>query len=147
VILSSGEIHIMARGVNEHILIGNTGHDPELHYIPSGTPVLNMTIATGREWKDKQTNQTHQATDWHKIVMFARLAEVMSEYCRKGSQIYVRGESRTRSYEDKDGVKRYVTEIHVRDLRLLGGAPVAANDDDREESESDFQEYANNPDS
>ena len=135
----------MARGVNEHIVIGNFGADPELRYTPSGSAVANMTIATGRSWKDKKTGETVEATDWHRVVFFSRLAEIVNQYCKQGSQVYVRGDSRTRKYTDKEGVVRYATEIFVKDLKLLGKAPIEASLDDQDESEGGFQEYANMP--
>ncbi len=136
----------MARGVNEHIIIGNFGSDPDdLRYSPSGSPVLNMTIATGRSWRDKKTGEIVEATDWHRVVFWARLAEIVKEYCKKGGQVYVRGDSRTRKYTDKDGVDRYVTEVFAKDLKLLGGAPVEHSLDDQDEAEGGFQEYANMP--
>ena len=102
----------MARGINKAILIGNAGGDPEVRYMPNGNAVTNLTLATSDSWKDKQTGQTQERTEWHRVVFFGRLAEVVGEYVRKGSKIYIEGRLQTREWE-KDGVKRYTTEIVV----------------------------------
>jgi single-strand DNA-binding protein len=102
----------MARGVNKVILIGNVGGDPEVRYLPSGNAVANITLATTDSWKDKQTGQPQERTEWHRVVFFGRLAEIVGEYVRKGSKLYVEGRLQTREWE-KDGVKRYTTEIVV----------------------------------
>ena len=113
----------MARGVNKVILIGNVGGDPEVRYLPNGNAVTNITMATTDSWKDKQTGQQQDRTEWHRVVFFGKLAEIAGEYLRKGSQCYVEGRLQTREWE-KDGVKRYTTEIVVDmngTLQLLGG--------------------------
>ena len=102
----------MARGVNKVILIGNVGGDPEVRYMPNGNAVANVTLATSDSWKDKQTGQQQERTEWHRVVIFGRLAEIVGEYVRKGSKIYIEGRLQTREWE-KDGVKRYTTEIVV----------------------------------
>lgn len=102
----------MARGVNKAILIGNVGGDPEVRHMPSGNAVANITLATSDSWKDKQTGQQQERTEWHRVVFFGRLAEVVGEYVRKGSKLYIEGRLQTREWE-KDGVKRYTTEIVV----------------------------------
>ncbi|WP_185267424.1 single-stranded DNA-binding protein [Halopseudomonas xiamenensis] len=102
----------MARGVNKVILIGNVGGDPEVRYLPNGNAVANVTLATSDSWKDKQTGQQQERTEWHRVVFFGRLAEIVGEYVRKGSKLYVEGRLQTREWE-KDGVKRYTTEIVV----------------------------------
>lgn len=102
----------MARGVNKVILIGNVGGDPEVRYMPNGNAVANITLATTDSWKDKQTGQQQERTEWHRVVFFGRLAEIVGEYVRKGSKLYVEGRLQTREWE-KDGVKRYTTEIVV----------------------------------
>lgn len=116
----------MARGVNKVILVGNAGGDPEVRYIPNGNAVTNITLATSESWKDKQTGQQQERTEWHRVVFFGKIAEIAGEYLRKGSQCYVEGTLRTREWE-KDGVKRYTTEIVVDQvngrLQLLGGRP------------------------
>ncbi len=113
----------MARGVNKVILIGNCGGDPETRYLPNGNAVTNVTLATTDSWKDKQTGQLQERTEWHRVVFFGKLAEIAGEYLRKGGQCYIEGRLQTREWE-KDGVKRYTTEIVVDmggSLQLLGG--------------------------
>lgn len=113
----------MARGVNKVILIGNVGGDPEVRYMPNGNAVTNITLATTDSWKDKNTGQQQDRTEWHRVVFFGKLAEIAGEYLRKGSQCYVEGRLQTREWE-KDGIKRYTTEIVVDmngTLQLLGG--------------------------
>ena len=108
----------MARGVNKVILVGNVGGDPETRYMPSGGAVTNLTLATSESWKDKQTGQPQERTEWHRVVFFNRLAEIASEYVRKGSKVYVEGSLRTRQWE-QDGVKRYTTEIVASEMQML----------------------------
>lgn len=115
----------MARGVNKVILIGNVGGDPETRYMPNGNAVTNLTLATTDSWKDKQTGQLQERTEWHRVVLFGKVAEIAAEYLKKGSQCYIEGRLQTREWE-KDGVKRYTTEIVVDmngTLQLLGGRP------------------------
>ena len=115
----------MARGVNKVILIGNVGGDPETRYLPNGNAVSNITLATTDSWKDKQTGQQQDRTEWHRVVFFGKIAEIAGEYLRKGSQCYVEGRLATREWE-KDGIKRYTTEIVVDmqgTMQLLGGKP------------------------
>ena len=113
----------MARGVNKVILVGTIGQDPETRYMPNGNAVTNVSLATSESWKDKETGQTQEKTEWHRVVLFGKVAEIAGEYARKGSQLYIEGRLQTREWE-KDGVKRYTTEIVV-DMRgtmqLLGG--------------------------
>ena len=101
------------RGVNKVILIGNLGADPDVRYMQSGDAVCNLSIATSESWKDKQTGEAKERTEWHRCVFFGKLAEIAKEYLRKGSKIYVEGQLRTRKWTDKDGVDRYTTEVHV----------------------------------
>ncbi len=108
----------MARGVNKVILVGNVGGDPEVRYMPSGGAVTNLTLATSESWKDKQTGQPQERTEWHRVVFFNRLAEIAGEYVRKGSKLYVEGSLRTRQWE-QDGVKRYTTEIVASEMQML----------------------------
>ena len=105
-------------GVNKVIIIGNVGQDPETKYMPSGGAVTNLSIATSESWKDKQTGQPQERTEWHRVVFFNRLAEIASEYVRKGSKVYVEGSLRTRQWE-QDGVKRYSTEIVASQMQML----------------------------
>jgi single-strand DNA-binding protein len=111
----------MARGVNKVILIGNLGQDPETKAMPSGTTVANLRIATSESWKDKQSGEMKEQTEWHSVAMFGRLAEVAGEYLRKGSQVYIEGRLRTRKWQDKSGNDRYTTEIVANDMQMLGG--------------------------
>ncbi len=109
----------MARGVNKVILIGNLGKDPEVRYMPSGGAVANITIATSENWKDKQTGERQERTEWHNVVFFNRLAEIAGEYLRKGSKVYVEGSLRTRKWQDKNGMDRYTTEIVASEMQML----------------------------
>jgi len=111
----------MARGINKVILIGNLGADPETRAMPSGTTVANLRIATSENWRDKQTGEQQERTEWHRVAFFGRLAEVAGEYLRKGSQVYIEGSLRTRKWQDKQGNDRYSTEIVGNDLQMLGG--------------------------
>ena len=110
----------MARGVNKVILVGNLGKDPETRYMPSGSAVTNLRIATTEAWKDKQTGDQQERTEWHSVAMFGRLAEIAAEYLRKGSQVYVEGKLRTRKWQDKEGKDRYTTEIVADEMQMLG---------------------------
>jgi len=111
----------MARGINKVILVGNVGGDPETRYMPSGSAVTNITIATNESWKDKQTGEQKERTEWHRVAMFNRLAEIAAEYLRKGSQVYIEGKLRTRKWQDKSGNDRYTTEIIADEMQMLGG--------------------------
>ena len=115
----------MARGINKVILIGNLGADPETRYMPSGGAVTNIRIATSESWKDKNTGDQQERTEWHNIAFFGRLAEIAGEYLRKGSQVYVEGRLRTRKWQDRDGNDRYTTEVIANELQMLGGRPGA----------------------
>lgn len=117
----------MARGVNKVILVGTLGRDPEVRYMPSGGAICNLNIATNESWKDKQTGQMQERTEWHRIVAFNRLAEIMGEYLNKGSQVYIEGKLQTRKWQDKDGQDRYTTEILANEMQMLGGRPTGAN--------------------
>jgi single-strand DNA-binding protein len=110
----------MSRGINKVILVGNLGKDPEVRYLPSGGAVTNVTIATSEQWKDKTSGEKKEATEWHRVVFFGKLAEIAGEYLKKGSQVYVEGRLQTREWE-KDGVKRYSTEIIASEMQMLGG--------------------------
>lgn len=111
----------MARGVNKVILVGNLGKDPEVRYMPNGGAVANVTVATSEQWKDKQTGEQKERTEWHNVVFYQRLAEIVGEYLKKGSQIYVEGSLRTRKWQDKNGNDRYTTEIIASEMQMLGG--------------------------
>lgn len=110
----------MARGVNKVILIGNLGNDPEVRYTPTnGNAVVNITLATSATWRDKQTGELQERTEWHRIAFFNRLAEIVGEYLHKGSKIYVEGSLRTRKWQDKSGIDRYTTEIIANEMHML----------------------------
>jgi single-strand DNA-binding protein len=111
----------MARGINKVILIGHLGQDPEVKYMPSGSAVANVSIATTESWKDKTSGEKQDRTEWHRVVFFARLAEIVGEYLRKGSQVYVEGRLQTRKWQDKSGQDRYSTEIIASEMQMLGG--------------------------
>ena len=120
-------------GINKVLLIGHLGNDPEIRYTPSGTAVANFTIATSEEWKDKMSGEKQTRTEWHRIVVWSRLAEICGEYLHKGKQVYIEGRLQTRSWEDRDGVKRYTTEIIAQNMQMLGPSGKTA----REESGHD----------
>ncbi len=123
----------MARGINKVILIGNLGADPEVRYMPSGSAVATVSLATSESWKDKQSGEMQERTEWHRISFFNRLAEIAGEYLRKGSKIYVEGSLRTRKWQDKNGADRYTTEIIANSMQMLdsrggsGGAGAGGN--------------------
>lgn len=110
----------MARGINKVILVGNLGNDPETRCMPNGNPVTNISIATSESWKDKQSGQQQERTEWHRIVFFNRLAEIAGEYLKKGSKVYIEGALRTRQW-DKEGQKHYSTEIIANEMQMLDG--------------------------
>ena len=111
----------MARGVNKVILVGNLGADPEVKYMPNGNAVANVTLATSESWKDKQSGEQKDKTEWHRVVFFRRLAEIAGEYLKKGSQVYLEGKLQTRKWQDKNGNDRYTTEIIANEMQMLGG--------------------------
>ena len=111
----------MARGINKVILIGNLGADPETRAMPSGTTVANLRVATSESWRDKQSGEQQERTEWHRVALFGRLAEIAAEYLKKGSQVYIEGSLRTRKWQDKQGNERYSTEIIGNELQMLGG--------------------------
>ena len=150
------------RGVNKVILIGNLGKDPEVRYLPSGGAVANITVATSESWKDKNTGQQQEKTEWHRVVFFNRLAEIVGEYVKKGSKLYIEGSLRTRSWE-QDGIKRYATEIVAAEMQMLdsrggqggmGGASAGGGMDDYDsqfgqepavQQKAPQQQYGNRP--
>lgn len=111
----------MARGINKVILVGNLGQDPQSRAMPSGKAVVNLRLATTDQWRDKQTGENRENTEWHNVVMFDRLAEIAAEYLRKGSQVYIEGRLRTRKWQDREGQDRYTTEVVASDMQMLGG--------------------------
>ncbi|HMW73485.1 MAG TPA: single-stranded DNA-binding protein [Cellvibrionaceae bacterium] len=125
---------MVARGVNKVILVGNVGQDPEVRYTAGGSAIANLSIATSEAWRDKQSGQMQERTEWHRVVFWARLAEIVGEYVKKGSKIYVEGRLQTRKWSDPQGVERYTTEIVASELQLLdgrgAGGPQAGGADD-----------------
>ncbi|MBX2807987.1 MAG: single-stranded DNA-binding protein [Cellvibrionaceae bacterium] len=111
----------MARGINKVIVVGHLGQDPEVRYMASGGAVTNINVATSESWKDKQTGQPQERTEWHRIVFFNRLAEIAGEYLKKGGQVYIEGSLRTRKWQDQSGQDRYTTEIVANEMQMLGG--------------------------
>ena len=110
----------MARGVNKVILVGNLGRDPEMKYTASGAAIANITVATTDSWNDKQTGERVEKTEWHRVVAFQRLAEIMGEYLKKGSQVYIEGKLQTRKWQDQNGQDRWTTEVVANDMQMLG---------------------------
>ena len=111
----------MARGVNKVILVGNLGKDPESRELPGGSTVVNFCIATSESWKDKNTGERTDKTEWHNIVAFGKLADIIAQYLHKGSQVYVEGSLQTRKWQDKEGNDRYTTEVKINEMQMLGG--------------------------
>jgi single-strand DNA-binding protein len=111
----------MAKGINKVILAGHLGQDPEVKYTGSGSAVTNISVATSEQWKDKQSGEQKDRTEWHRVVMFNRLAEIAGEYLRKGSLVYIEGKLQTRKWQDKNGTDHYTTEIVANDMQMLGG--------------------------
>lgn len=111
----------MARGVNKVTLIGNLGADPEVRYTNNGNAVANIRLATAESWRDKESGETQERTEWHRVVFFSRLAEIVGEYLKKGSQVYIEGSIRTNKWQDRDGNDRYTTEIIANEMQMLGG--------------------------
>jgi single-strand DNA-binding protein len=111
--------------LNKVQIIGNLGRDPEVRYMPSGDAMATIAVATTEKWKDKATGETREATEWHRITFFGKLAEIVGQYLKKGSQIYVEGSLRTREYTDKDGIKKYATDIRADEMKMLGGTRTA----------------------
>ena len=107
------------RGINKVIIVGNLGNDPEVRYSQAGAAITNISVATSEVWKDKQTGQPQERTEWHRIVFFNKLAEIAGEYLRKGSKVYIEGQIRTRKWQDKEGQDRYTTEIVSNELQML----------------------------
>ena len=121
----------MARGVNRVILVGNLGQDPEIRYMPNGNAVANISVATSETWKDKQTGESKDKTEWHRVVIFGKLAEIAGEYLKKGSQVYIEGQLQTRKWQDQSGIDHYTTEIVVNiggTLQMLGSRENSADD-------------------
>lgn len=120
----------MARGINKVILVGNVGLDPEVRYMPNGNAITTLSVATSEIWKDKQTGDKQERTEWHRVVCFNRLGEIAGEYIRKGSKLYVEGSLRTRKWQDQQGQDRYTTEIVATDLQMLDSKGSSSNHDE-----------------
>lgn len=131
------------RGVNKVILIGNLGVDPEIRYMPSGEAVATLRVATSETWKDRQTGEQQERTEWHRVVLFGRLAEIAGEYLKKGRQVYIEGSLRTRKWQGQDGQDRYTTEIVGREMQLIGSRSEAAATS--EQSAAVYPEIAPSP--
>ncbi|ELY3536908.1 single-stranded DNA-binding protein [Cronobacter sakazakii] len=124
------------RGVNKVILVGNLGQDPEVRYLPNGGAVANLRLATSESWRDKQTGEMKEVTEWHSVVLYGKLAEVAGEYLRKGSQVYIEGQLRTRKWQAQDGSDRYSTEVAVKvggTMQMLGGGQSQQNGQQRQQ--------------
>jgi len=117
----------MARGVNKVILVGNLGQDPEVRYSPNGGAIANISVATSESWKDKNTGEQVDKTEWHRVVFFRRLAEIAGEYLKKGSKVYIEGKLQTRKWQDKNGQDRYTTEIVANEMQMLDSRGGSAN--------------------
>ncbi len=128
----------MARGINKVILVGNLGKDPEVRYTANGGAVANITIATSEGWKDKQTGQQQERTEWHRVVLFNRLGEIAGEYLKKGSQVYIEGKIQTRKWQDQSGQDRYTTEIVANELQMLGSRGGSGGGDFSQDSSTDY---------
>jgi single-strand DNA-binding protein len=137
-----------SRGINKVILIGNLGQDPEVRYMPNGGAVCNITVATSETWKDKNTGESQERTEWHRVVMFRRLAEIAGEYLKKGSKVYLEGKLQTRKWQDQQGQDRYTTEIVADEMQMLdsrGGSADFAPSQGRAAPQSQPQAPASAP--
>ena len=129
-----------SRGVNKAIIIGNVGSDPDIRTMPNGNQVVNLSIATSDEWKDKQTGEKKEKTEWHRCVFFNKIADIAAQYVNKGSKLYIEGRLQTRSYE-QDGVKKYSTEIVVNDMQMLDSKNTKSNNEVKEASKNDVEKF------
>jgi single-strand DNA-binding protein len=137
----------MARGVNKVIIVGTLGADPDTSYAPSGSAITKLSIATNESWKDKETGEQKEKTEWHRISMFGRLAEISAEYLRKGSQVYIEGKLATNKWQDKEGNDRWTTEIIANQMQMLGGRPTgnATSSKSNENQQSSSNENKQSP--
>lgn len=138
-----------SKGVNKVILVGNLGQDPEVRYMPNGDASCTISIATSESWKDKQTGEMRERTEWHRVVAFRRLAEIMGEYLRKGAKVYVEGSLRTRKWQDNNGQERYTTEIMANEMQMLDsrqgtGAPYGGGQP-QQQPQNNYQQRPNAP--
>lgn len=138
----------MARGVNKAIIVGSVGKDPDIRYTGDGKAIANMSVATSEQWKDKQTGEKKEKTEWHRISAFGKLAEIIGEYVRKGQQVYIDGRLQTRKWQGQDGKDRYTTEIVANDMQMLGGKPSGGqkhNDQQQlQQQDSGFDDFDEN---
>lgn len=132
----------MARGINKVIIVGTLGADPETRYTAAGSAITSMRLATNESWTDKQTGQKQERTEWHRIKMFGRLAEIAAEYLKKGKQVYIEGSLRTDKYTDKDGIERYSTDVIANELQMLGGAGDSQRSEGGQQRSSQRQQSA-----
>lgn len=133
----------MARGINKVILVGRLGRDPEVRYTPTGTAVANISVATNEVWKDKQTGENQESTEWHRVVFFARLAEIVGQYLKKGANVYIEGKLKTTKYQDKNGVDKYTTQIIANELQMLDTKADASSmhvDEQKKEENAQLQD-------
>lgn len=131
--------------VNKVILVGNLGKDPETRYMPTGDAVCNITVATTDTWKDKNTGEKKEATEWHRVVFYRKLAEIAGQYLKKGSPVYIEGRLRTRKWQDKDGQDRYTTEIEAQEMQMLGGNRDGEQSSKRSEGSPEQRQQRNAP--
>ena len=129
-----------SRGVNKAIIVGNVGDDPDLRTMPNGNQVVNLSIATSDEWKDKNTGEKKEKTEWHRCVFFNKIADIAAQYVNKGSKLYIEGRLQTRSYE-QNGVKKYSTEIVVNDMQMLDSKNTNSNNEGKEASNNDIAKF------
>lgn len=132
----------MSRGVNKAILVGHLGADPEVKYMANGNAVANLSVATSESWKDKGTGERTERTEWHRVTMWGRLAEIAGEYLRKGSQVYLEGKIQTRKWTDRDGNDRYTTEIVANEMQMLGGRSDSQARQQPQQQAQDFDDDA-----
>lgn len=130
----------MARGVNKAIIVGTLGQDPEVKYMANGGAVATISVATNESWKDKQTGEMQERTEWHRIVMFGKLAEIAAQYLKKGSQAYLEGRIQTRKWQDNEGKDRYSTEIVANEMQMLGGRPGGGSNESSGQQQSSGQQ-------
>lgn len=129
------------KGVNKAIIVGSLGQDPEIRYTADGKACASLSVATSEQWKDKATGEKKEATEWHRVSAFDRLAEIMGEYLKKGSQVYIEGKLKTRKWQDKNGQDRYTTEIIASEMQMLGGRSNAAPASSQEPTQPDSSQF------
>jgi single-strand DNA-binding protein len=125
------------KGVNKAIIVGNLGQDPDIRYTASGAAIANISIATSESWKDKESGKQQEKTEWHRVVFFGKLAEIVAEYLKKGSQVYVEGKLQTRKWQDKDGNDKYTTEIVANEMQMLGGRAASVEPSAHDKAKAD----------